>query len=344
MVQMRNVECEIVQMRSPVFGLEEEVFITEPERPTLASLYYLSRLLWRNPKHYYRYSASNFARGRDARQCLMSGIEIATAPRSGMGALLSELRQRRADLLWAVGDRYVVPIGNLFDLDCPTNTCGLHIHLSVPEAEKFRVYQNIGYFLPLLMLMSASSPYSKNCYQGPSYRMASSYAIGALRDDPTYRFQDLIFARRLGTIEVRILDPVWDWGRLRWILQAIQTIAMLPFALPLDLGRYADLREQACRKGYTPDLRALYQQLGEYIPLPEALLERTASDEIVEWYEQYGRASTYRALDYAYRHGSMREVPPRPMRGTLIKGLAGLVGYYSIRLPYTLYKAWREWH
>lgn len=333
-------------MKVITFGLEEEVFITEPERPTLASLYYLARLLRRSPKRYYRYSASNFARGEDARQCLMSGVEIATAPHNSIDALLEDLRQRRADLIWAVGSSYIVPVGSLFDLDCPTNTCGLHIHLSVSgsETERKRVYQNLAYFLPLLILASASSPFVKNRYYGPSYRVASSYASGVLREDPAYRFQDLIFARRLGTIEIRALDPVWDIERLRWILQAVQAIVLLPFTQPLQLARYASLREQAACEGYTPALRGLYQELSEYVSLPESSLTRTASDEMAEWYEKHGMASTYRALDHAYRHGWMKEVPPRPLRGTFLKGLAGLAGYYVLRLPYTLYKAWREWH
>lgn len=326
------------------FGLEEEVFITEPERPTLTSLYYLARLLRRNPKHYYRYSASNFARGEDARQCLMSGVEIATAPQNSIDDLLEDLRQRRADLIWAAGSSYIVPVGSLFDLDCPTNTCGLHIHLSIPETHQKRVYQNLAHFLPLLILASASSPFVNNRYFGPSYRVASSYATGALRNDPAYRFQDLIFARRLGTIEIRALDPVWDIERLRWILQAVQAIARLPFTLPLQLERYANLREQAGRQGYTPALRSLYQELSEYISLPETYLTRTASDEMAEWHEKHGMASTYRALDHAYRYGWMKAVPPHRMQGTFLKGLAGLAGYYSLRLPYTLYKAWREWH
>ncbi len=33
----------------PIFGIEEEVFVTEPQRPTLRSFYYLARLLAKNP-------------------------------------------------------------------------------------------------------------------------------------------------------------------------------------------------------------------------------------------------------------------------------------------------------
>jgi gamma-glutamyl:cysteine ligase YbdK (ATP-grasp superfamily) len=324
-------------------GLEEELFITEPTRPHLSALYYMSRLLLRNPRHYYRYSATNFARGEDARECLMSTVEIATAPQPNLGMLMQELRLRRAELTEAVGDAYLVPVGHLFDLEAPTNTGGLHVHLSVPDERREVVYANLAHFLPLLILLSASSPFAGGRYFGQSYRVAHSFAIGALREDPTYRFQDLIVARRLGTIEIRAFDPVWDLQRLGWLLRCIETIAQLPDSRPLDREWYAELREQAAREGYTPGLRRLYSELRMHVALPERLLLRTASDEIAEWAAREGIEATYAALDYAYRHHELRRVEPRPMKPSLWRGIAGFAGYYLLRLPYIAYKAWREW-
>jgi len=325
-------------------GLEEELFITEPTRPHLSSLYYMSRLLIRNPRHYYRYSATNFSRGADARECLMSTVEIATMPQPTPDTLLQELRQRRQELSCAVGDAYLVPVGHLFDLESPTNTGGLHLHLSVPEAQRERVYANLAYFLPLLILLSASSPYAGGRYFGPSYRVAHSFAIGPLREEPTYRFQDLIFARRLGTIEIRALDPVWDLERLHWLLRCVEAIAALPDAFPLDRERYAELREQAAREGYTPALRRLYRELRPWVALPERLLQHTASDEMAEWVAREGIEATYAALDHAYRFGTLCRVAPRPLKPSLWRGIAGFASYYLLRLPYIAYKAWREWH
>jgi len=326
------------------WGLEEELFITEPTRPHLSSLYYMSRLLIRNPRHYYRYSATNFSRGTDARECLMSTVEIATTPQPTPDALLGELRQRRQELANAVGDAYIVPVGHLFDIESPTNTGGLHIHLSVPDARRERVYANLAHFLPLLILLSASSPYAGGRYFGQSYRVTHSFAIGALREDPTYRFQDMIFARRLGTIEIRAFDPVWDMERLRWLLLSVQAIAHLPDSYPLDRDRYGELREQAAREGYTPALQQLYRELRPWVALPERLLQRTASDEIAEWVAREGIEATYAALDYAYRFGELRRVSPRPMKPSFWRGVVGFAGYYLLRLPYIAYKAWREWH
>ncbi|MEN3001080.1 MAG: glutamate-cysteine ligase family protein [Armatimonadota bacterium] len=325
-------------------GLEEELFLTEPTRPHLSSLYYMSRLLLYNPYHYYRYSATNFARGADARECLMSAVEIATAPQPTPSDLLRELHQRRLELARAVNTAYIVPVGHLFDIESPTNTGGLHIHLSVPDSERERVYANLAYFLPLLILLSASSPYAGGRYFGQSYRVAHSFAIGPLQEDPTYRFQDLIFARRLGTIEIRALDPIWDWERLRWLLLCVEVIANLPVAYPLERERYAWLREQAAREGYTPALQQLYRELRPWIALPERLLQHTASDEIAEWVEWVGIEATYAALDHAYRFGELRRVALRPMKPSLWRGMVGFAGYYLLRLPYIAYKAWREWH
>jgi gamma-glutamyl:cysteine ligase YbdK (ATP-grasp superfamily) len=325
-------------------GLEEELFITEPTRPHLSAFYYMSRLLLRNPRHYYRYSATNFARGEDARECLMSTVEIATTPQPNLAMLMQELRLRRAELTEAVGDAYLVPVGHLFDLEAPTNTGGLHVHLSVPDERREGVYANLAYFLPLLILLSASSPFAGGRYFGQSYRVAHSFAIGALREDPTYRFQDLIVARRLGTIEIRAFDPVWDLERLGWLLRCIVVIAQLPEARPLDRERYTELREQAARVGYTPGLRRLYSELRMHIALPERLLLRTASDEIAEWVAREGIEATYAALDYAYRHHELRRVEPRPMKPSLWRGIVGFAGYYLLRLPYIAYKAWCEWH
>jgi len=261
-------------------GLEEEVFITTPTRPTLDALYALAKLLWRNPRDYYKHTASNFARGRDARQCLMSSVEITTRPHTDIDALLDELRTHRAALADAAGDAYILPVGHLFDLDAPTNTAGLHIHVGAPHERQQTVYANLAHFLPLLILLSASSPYAGGRYFGQSYRVASSFAIGALRDDPYYRFQDLILSRRLGTIEIRACDPIWDLARLRVLLEAVQAIAQLPTARPIDRARYAALRYQAARIGYTPDLQALHHELSTVYAIPEALLKTTIADEL----------------------------------------------------------------
>jgi hypothetical protein len=308
-------------------GLEEEVFITAPTRPTLDALYALAKLLWRNPRYYYKHTASNFARGRDARQCLMSSVEIATRPHTDIDALLEELRIHRAALADAAGDAYIVPVGHLFDLDAPTNTAGLHIHVGVPAERRQTVYANLAYFLPLLILLSASSPYAGGRSFGQSYRVASSFAIGVLRDDPYYRFQDLILARRLGTIEIRACDPIWDLERLRVLLEAVWAIAQLPTARPIDRARYAALRHQAACVGYTPDLQALYRELSTVYEIPEALLRETVSDALHGYLQRFQIPPSVPSSSsrQASQFGAARnESPLTPALSPLTKGGEGV--------------------
>ncbi|GIV08281.1 MAG: hypothetical protein KatS3mg020_0833 [Fimbriimonadales bacterium] len=325
------------------YGIEEEIFLTEPTRPALSALYVMAKLLWRKPRYYYKHSATNFARGKDARQCLMSSVEIATRPHSDTEALLSDLQARRADLAQAAGQAYLVPVGHLFDIESPTNTGGLHLHIGVAPERREVVYTNLAYFLPLLMLLSASSPYAGGRYFGQSYRMAHSFAIGTLRSDPYYRFQDLIISRRLGTIEIRALDPIWDIERLRWLLRVVDQIVALPEARPLDLERYMTLRVQATVGGYLPDLQHLYTELRECCELPEALLQRTISDVLSERVARDGVLRTYAGLNYAYRTGRWEPVEPHAVKPSAGRAALGLLGYYLPRLPYIAYKAWAEW-
>ncbi|MCS7301233.1 MAG: hypothetical protein NZ556_06735 [Fimbriimonadales bacterium] len=346
---MSVLETEQAQARRALpahgatYGIEEEIFVTEPTRPALSALYGMARLLWRNPRYYYKHSATNFARGRDTRQCLMSSVEIATRPHTDIHALLNELQARRADLAWAAGQAYLVPVGHLFDLESPTNTGGLHLHIGVAPERRETVYANLAYFLPLLMLLSASSPYAGGRYFGQSYRMANSFAIGALRADRYYRFQDMILSRRLGTIEIRALDPVWDLERLRWLLRAVDAIVCLPDARAWDRARYAQLREQAACAGYTPDLQRLYAELRELLELPETLLQRTISDTLAEQTAQEGLLRTYACLNHAYRTGRWERVEPHAVQPSAARAALGLLGYYLPKLPYVAYKAWAEW-
>lgn len=339
----RTPACAPAIRSGATYGLEEEIFITEPTRPALSALGAMAKLLWSNPRYYYKHSATNFARGSEARLCLMSSVEVATRPHHDLDALLADLQTRRSDLARAAGASYLVPIGHLFDLESPTNTGGLHVHIGVASERRALVYANLAYFLPLLMLLSASSPYAGGRYFGPSYRMAHSFAIGALRDDPYYRFQDLILSRRLGTIEIRALDPIWDFARLRWLLRAVEAIVALPEARPLDRERYAALREQAARAGYTPDLQRLYAEMREFFELPEDLLQRTLSDELAESMAQAGLLQTYARLNHAYRTGQWEHVEPHPVRPSARRAALGLAGYYLPKLPYIAYKAWAEW-
>ncbi len=333
-------------------GIEEEVFITEPRRPSLNSLYYLARLLWRDPVFYYTHSASNFARGRDARSCLMGGVEIATRPAAGPAAAVRDLTRRRRELALAA-DGLLVPVGHLFDLEAPTNTCGLHVHLGGLPYPR-RSYAALVRYLPVLAAATVNSPLAGGRDVGVSYRMQRSFAIGPLRSDWAYRFQDIIYSRRLGTIEIRVFDPFWDLERLRWLLGACLAVAQLERPVALDLDRYNRLREVVAREGYGGPLRRLYRELAAFYPLPEELLLRPPAEETRRLHRQRGVEGAYLALDRAYRFGKpptlteeggpgRRPLSVGALLGAPARLAAGLVGYLLPKAPYVALKAWREW-
>ncbi|MDN5345403.1 MAG: hypothetical protein PWQ18_1517 [Clostridia bacterium] len=324
-----------------LFGLEEEVFITEPDRPTMQSLYYLARLLWRDPAYYYTHTACNFTRGKDLRFGLMSGIEISTGTFAAIPALLADLQRRRRELA-AVCPGLIVPVGHLFDREEPTNICGLHIHVS-GFLDRERAYRNLVYFLPLLALLVINSPVAGNRYYGQSYRLAEAFAIGSLREDRLYRFQDLIESKRLGTLEMRVFDPVWDLERIRVLLECIRAILAADVDYPGDIKVYNRLRYRVAREGYTWELRPVYNDLRRLLPVPEALFRHTPAEALGELWLREGTLATYTALDNAYRNGILKPRPLPPLRVRWPLMLAGFCGYYIPRVPYNIKKVWLEW-
>lgn len=355
------------------YGIEEEVFITDPRRPSLVSLYYLARLLWSDPPFWYIHSDSNFGRGKDAWQCLMGGVEISTAPKKSPAEAAEELRRRRTQLCASVPDALIVPLGHLIDTDAPTLTCGLHIHVGgLPSRRlKERAYANIARFLPLLILITANAPFAASSYFGPSYRVAKSYAVGGICGDRFYRFQDIIYSRRLGTLEVRVFDPTWSLERIRVLLECIDLLANPKWTKKVgaypepDPGGYLKLRRMAAQEGFLPELRPLYEQIADLMYrckgwAPDvSLFSRPPALEVREIYQQAGLEGTYLELDRRYREecrdkaaqpyqGSRRRREGRGLVARTFKnaalGTVGILGYYLPRAPYKVGKAYLEWH
>jgi gamma-glutamyl:cysteine ligase YbdK (ATP-grasp superfamily) len=321
----------------PTFGVEEEVFITEPERPTIRSLYFLAKLLARNPRYYYTHSASNFSRGPDLRQGLMSGVEISTGIHNDVEELADDLQERRRDLS-AVASGLIVPVGHLPNFDAPTNTCSLQVHVG-GVANKERVYRNLLHFLPILPLFTINSPMAAGKYFGQSYRMNKSFAIGPILDDWTIRFQDLILSKRIGTVELRACDPCPDMKRVRWLLRAVSAVASLDDDLDPNPERYNGLRDAISRKGLLDETADLVEELQALINFPIELIQRTASDELHELYGKNGLVAAYSAADNCYRNGVFE---PREVKcdgsGATAEGILGFVGYFIPRLPYYAWK------
>jgi len=322
------------------YGIEEEVFVVEPVRPSIKSLYYLSRLLRRRPGFNYFHTSSNFAHFPDIKMGLMAGIEIATGIASDVHSVKQELIQRRQELA-EVCQGLILPLGHLLNDKSPSRTCALHIHIgNAPHRD--RAYRNLAHFLPLLSLLTINSPCAGGRYFGQSYRIFKSPFIGPLRGDFRYRFQDIIVSRRLKTIEIRIFDSAWDLERIGILLEAIDRIVKLKEELNFDANLYRRMRGKTATTGYDDYTRNLHHQLNEFYPLPEMLFRETVSDRVRHCYRKNGLLMTYTALDNAYRTGVFepREAPDYPRR--LLPILSGIAGYYIPRLPYTIWKTLRE--
>ncbi|MCX6346182.1 MAG: hypothetical protein NT018_14110 [Armatimonadetes bacterium] len=325
----------------PTYGIEEEVFVTEPERPTLESFYYLARLLAKDPAYYYTHSAHNFARGKDLKQGWVGGVEISTGVHDDIEALVDDLAVRRAELA-SVCTGLIVPMGHLINYNAPTNTCALHIHIGGMEDNR-RLYGNLIHFLPILGLFTANSPMVDGEYFGQSYRMSQSWAIGPIQDDWKGRFQDVILSKRLGTVELRVLDPCWDLGRVRWLMRAVKAIAELDIELDPGIETYNTLRAEICKTGLLDKTMGLAEELRALVGFPMEMLERTASDELQEMYNKDGLLGAYSALDNGYRNGIFE---PRPVnkeqKADIAKGIVGFAAYFIPRLPYYAWKGFRE--
>ncbi|MDI6894631.1 MAG: hypothetical protein QME70_08490 [Bacillota bacterium] len=348
---------------NPVYGIEEEVFILEPDRPTVRSLYYLARLLWRDPRTYYTHSASNFSRGKDLRHGLMSGIEISTERHDSIAGLVQDLATRRRDLARA-SQGLISPIGNLPDTAEATNTCGLHLHIS--GVDRHLAYRRLVRYLPAFALALAHAPHAGGRRFGQSFRWVHSYALGPLRPDPAYRFQDLIWSRRLGTIEVRAFDPSPDLGRLAEVLECMHRLLGLGAGqTPADRGdegaarvRYNCLREEAARlrgemaprggevaplRGEVGGMEELVSELQELAGFATQWVAHTPADATAVLLQEKGPAATYVTLDAAYRQWAGTPAWDGRHAPLVLGAFAGFLGYYLPRLPYTVWKAWREW-
>ena len=321
-------------------GLEEEVFVTEPLLPTTRSLYYLAKLLWKKPSRNYHLTASNFARGKDLKYGMMSGLEVATDICHSPLEIITQLRELRAELS-KIAMGYIVPLGHLIQIDAPTNVCALQIHIGGSEDIE-HAYDNIAHFLPAIMLMTANAPFRMGERFGQSYRLAVGYATGPLTGDRFYRFQDLIISRRLGTIEVRALDPVTCTSRIKYVLDAVYALAQTKDHYPLDLERYKKLREQAITNGASPEIAQLARDLNKYCNFPVELIQHTQSDTTAKMYEKYGLEETYRHIDSLYRMDGILYKKPSPFVGKFLQPTAGFLGYYAPKFPYVTYKWLKE--
>lgn len=321
-------------------GIEEEVFVTEPLLPTTRSLWYLAKFMWQNPARNYSLTASNFARGNDLKFGMMSAVEIATDICVSPEHAVSELRRLRQELL-KVTEGYVVACGHLLQIDTPTNVAALQVHVGGTEDIE-RAYDNLAHFMPLLMLLCANSPMRNLERWGQSYRCAVGYATGALTGDRHIRFQDIIISKRLGTIELRALDPVPCTSRIRFLLDCVVAICRLKNHFPLNLEQYARIRSNVIKNGLDEDTEQLWKELSQMTDLPHELFTITQADATWNIYQKKGLEGAYKHLDRLYRGCDYTPPARSAFTKKFLQPAGGFLGYYLPKFPYITYKWLKE--
>jgi carboxylate-amine ligase len=167
--------------------------------------------------------------------------------------------------------RYLDMVAELGDVARAQLVCGLHVHVSMPDAETcLRALEGVLPHLPRLLSASANSPY----LAGEETGAGSSRAAVLLRlpyagappvfdtwadwerevtgtgREYTRLWWDIRPHPRLGTLEVRIADQPTDVRMSARLAAEIQSLARGAAARahePYDRERYADEREQAAR-------------------------------------------------------------------------------------------------
>lgn len=322
------------------WGVEEEVFLLDGDRPADDALYPLYRLVKKNPGFYFFHTSSNTARGKDLRYGRVASIEISTSINASYRASLFELALHRQELAKNC-DLRIIATGMLPHLSrAGSIVTGLHVHVSGFEDQQ-RVLNAAYYFAPALFLLTANSP-SLEDETVLSTRLLKDSFIGPRREDPFYRFQDIIVSRRLNTIEFRLFDPCPSLFRINLLLRAIEAVIKAAEAGRYDISPldYAVVRDKAARGMLDdPELVRIVDELSDISGVNREFFFNPPALETRELLTKYGLEGALKRLDAEYRLNTypLEKLPPRPVRY-----LAGYFGYYLPRLPYTTYKYLKE--
>lgn len=213
---------------------------------------------------------------RCGRETHAAALEVATDVHTGVGAAIEDLRDMRAkirvtaaeagllvasagthpfavarEIAVTQGDRQAAVYGSMRELARREPTFALHVHVGFPDPdEAVRVYNRLRVHLPMLLALSANSPF----WQGRDTGLAStrtplfqafprsgmprrfeSYAewvdtVDLLVStkafpDPTYLWWDVRVQPRVGTIEVRIMDAQITLDATASLIALVQCLA-----------------------------------------------------------------------------------------------------------------------
>jgi carboxylate-amine ligase len=146
--------------------------------------------------------------------------------------------------------------------------CGLHIHVAMPDRETaLRAFEGVVPWLPVLLALSANSPYAEGSATGLRSTRAERLALmpaggtppllpdwaaweQATAGDETRRHWDAWPRPEHGTLEIRVMDQQTDVRRTAGfaaIVQALVAAVAGPDPQPYDRELYARRRAEAAR-------------------------------------------------------------------------------------------------
>jgi carboxylate-amine ligase len=306
-------------------GVEEELFFVDAESLDVRSGF--SRVVGEPGE---RVKAEVF-------ECL---VELATPVLPDAPAVLRELARMRSELdrravacglrLYAAGshplaaglDQKIVPlpryermVASIGEVMWQQLVCGLHVHVSVPDPESaLRAYESVVPWLPVLLALSANSPFAECGETGRRSGRAERLLLmptggtpPVLRDwadwraatgrDSTRRHWDAWPRPEYGSLEVRVMDMQTDVRRSAGFAAIVRALVLtVPGTVTTyDRERYAVRREAASRLPPDPaeveELAALVEPVlaGEELELARLVLA--------------GRPEAERQLDVAAARG-----------------------------------------
>ncbi len=248
-------------------GVEEEVMLVEPGSWELS--YRIEDVLA---------AASSDVVGKLNAETHGSAVEMQTGIHPHVGAAVDELGEtRRAlaetleslgmraagsgthptatwrDVVVSRGERYRDVYASMRELARREPTFALHVHVGLPDAETaIRVMNGMRVWLPMLLALSANSPY----WQGRDSGLASARTpvfqafprVGIPREfsdyadyveavdmliradavpEPTYLWWDVRPQPKLGTIEIRVMDAQTSLWQTRALVALVQCLCRL---------------------------------------------------------------------------------------------------------------------
>ena len=220
-------------------------------------------------------------------------VELNTAVLPHASAVLGELSRLRAEVDgWAAAaglrlyaaashplavgrDQEVVPLPRYEKLFASVGeamwsqlVCGLHVHVSMPDdATALMAYEAVVPWLPLLLALSANSPFAEGADTGRRSERAERLLLlptggtpPVLRDWDDWRAApdrhfDAWPRPEYGTLEVRVLDMQTDVRRSAGFAAIVRALVLAvpdPVGHPYDRDLYARRRDAASRRPPDP--------------------------------------------------------------------------------------------